>query len=871
MNSTEIRKSFLSYFEHKDHRIIQSDSLIPSSDPTLLFTSAGMVQFKKHFLGELKSDYSRAVSCQKCFRTSDIDQIGMTARHLTFFEMLGNFSFGDYFKSNAISWGWEYLTEVLKLDKKNLYASVFFEDDESYEIWKKILPAKQIIKLGEESNFWNMGPTGPCGPCSEILYDTGKNIGCKKDTCWPGCDCDRYLEVWNLVFTQFDRLANNALKPLPKKNIDTGMGFERLVSVVQGVSSPFDTDLFKPIFEEISSKTGISSSDKNYLPRFRLIADHLRAITFLISDGILPSNEGRGYVLRRIMRRAVRAGKQLNLNIPFLYSLTPVVSSIMKNNYPELFERRENISSIVKLEEEKFHETLETGMHHFNDFLSAHTGIIPGTEVFKLYDTFGFPIELTREIAAESKRSIDEDGFHKAMKKAQEISRKNWKGSGEEDLKFLTSMHKKYGDTVFIGYEHLTGTGKIIALIKDQSDCQSLHQDDEALVILDQTPCYGESGGQAGDTGIMYDEKTSTRVIIEHTIKPISGFIVHHIKIEKGDIHVGDTVSVEVDKDKRLAIMRHHTTTHLLHKALRQVLGKHVVQSGSLVSAERFRFDYTHPGTPKKDEISRIEEIVNDSILMNLSVNTSEITLNEARKLGVTAIFGEKYGSNVRCVYVGDSIKNAFSAELCGGTHMSNTGGIGFFKIISDTSIASGVRRIEAVSGKKAFEYIKQTENLIASLTDKLKVNQKDILLRIDKLIQNQKTMEKEISSLKNKILTKPSDAYAKNMQTIDNLKVLLIKENDLAKNELRSKIDFIKDTVHPDIALLSSGVSYVIISSKQAQDKQFDAPSIIKKFNSYVGGSGGGRKDFAQGGCKDPSLIDQGIQKLQDFIKETQ
>lgn len=870
--SSEIRESFLTYFEERGHTVTPSDSLVPSSDPTLLFTSAGMVQFKKHFLEEIKTDFTRAASSQKCFRTSDIDKVGLTLRHLTFFEMLGNFSFGDYFKEDAILWGWEYLTKICNLSKEKLYASVYEEDDESCAIWRKFIPEHRIIKLGEDTNFWHMGPTGPCGPCSEILWDMGEKFGCGKPSCGPGCDCDRYLELWNLVFTQFNRKENGALVPLPKKNIDTGMGLERLVYIIQGKQSPFETDLFEPLIREASDIFGIPYKDKKNAGNFRMIADHARATVFLVGDGILPSNEGRGYVLRRIMRRAIRNGKQMGCSKPFIYRLVPVVSSIMKKAYPELTERRENIASIVKLEEEKFLETLETGIRHLDELMKKYSKMLPGSEAFKLYDTYGFPLELTREIAREHNRLIDEDGFEKAMKQAQELSRKSWKGSGEVDVGFYGSMHKKYGNAKFLGYETLKVLSTVKAIFKEQNEIDTLKKNEEGELILDQTPFYGESGGQIGDQGIIHQEKSDIKVKITDTVKLFDGFIIHKVRVEKGEIKRGDNVSAEVDNERRLAIMRHHTATHLLHKALRQVLGKHVRQSGSLVAPDRFRFDYTHPGSSKKAEIARIEELVNNAILQNYPVKTSEITLKKARESGVMAIFGEKYGKKVRCVYVGEEINTAYSAELCAGTHMNATGGIGLFKILSDTSIASGVRRIEAIAGKEAYKHIKNTEALIDSWSEKLRVNPKDFGLRLEKLIQKQKSMEKEIEGLKNKLLTQPAEDYSRKIITINDLKVFFNEMNDIDPKTLRNQADNFRGKMNLDIVLLTMSQdgksSFVITTNKKAQAKGLDAHSISKKFGLLLKGSGGGRQDFAQGGGKDTSLIPQALIQIKDYIK---
>ncbi len=710
MKSQEIRSKFLKYFEARGHKVVSSDSLIPTGDPTLLFTSAGMVQFKKNFLGQSADKFTRAATSQKCFRTSDIDNVGRTNRHLTFFEMLGNFSFGDYFKQDAIAWGWEFLTKDMGLKKDKLYASIYKDDNEAFDLWKKIIPESKIIKLGEKTNFWNMGPTGPCGPCSELLYDLGEEFTCGP-SCGPECDCGRYLEVWNLVFTQFDRQEDGSLKNLPRKNIDTGMGLERLAAVANGKSNVFETDLFLPIIDELSDILEVKIAENLY--PLRMMSDHARAVTFLISDGILPSNEGRGYVLRRILRRALRQGKIFGTNEPFLYKVVAEVAEIMKAAYPELSERRENIASITKMEEEKFLETLESGSKILEEIMSKYKstdvvknkgaqktiGIIPGDEVFKLYDTYGFPGDLTKEIAKENGLDIDEDGFKKAQKAAQEKSRAAWSGSGEKDITFYSELQKTLGSTVFVGYEKMSAKAKVKALIKDGESVEVLKKGDEGEIVLSETPFYAESGGQVGDSGKL---KTggSENALITDTFKPLNDFFVSKVKVLTGEIKLNSEIEAEVDLERRKNIMRHHTATHLLHKALRKVLGKHVTQAGSLVTPNYFRFDFTHLAAMKPEEISEAELLVNKAIRENMPVCVSEMNINDARKAGAMALFGEKYSEKVRAVAVNDEDNKPFSLELCGGTHVFRTGDIGMFKIVSETSIAAGTRKNRGSRGR---------------------------------------------------------------------------------------------------------------------------------------------------------------------------
>lgn len=879
----EIRQKFLKFFEKNGHKVVRSDSLIPTGDPTLLFTSAGMVQFKKHFLGQVKDSFTRAATCQKCFRTSDIERVGYTSRHLTFFEMLGNFSFGDYFKTDAVAWAWEFATKDMDLPKDRLYPTIYKDDNEAFDLWKKIVPESRIFRLGEDTNFWNMGPTGPCGPCSEIHIDLGEDIGCGKPDCAPGCDCDRYLEFWNLVFTQFDRQENGELKPLPRKNIDTGMGLERLAAIANGKRSIFETDLFQPIIGELSEMLSIDA--KKNQKELRMMADHARAISMLISDGILPSNEGRGYVLRRILRRALRQGKLFGAKQPFLYKITAEVAEIMKGSYPDLDQRRENIAGITKMEEEKFLETLEAGTKILEDLMDKYKGnadqdktasavkfMIPGAEVFKLYDTYGFPPDLTKEIAKENGMTIDETGFEAAQKEAQEKSRAAWSGSGEKDVTFYATLHKEHGDSAFHGYEMLSLATKVKAVVKGSAKTDSLKAGEEGKLILAETPFYAESGGQIGDTGSIKSAGGSAEVL--DTYKPVDGLFVHKVKVISGKISEGDKVEAVVDAKRRHNIMRHHTATHLLHKALRQVLGTHVTQAGSLVTPDNFRFDFTHLSALKPEELRAVEEIVNNAARENMQVCIALMKLDDARKRGAMALFSEKYGENVRSVSVIEKSKEGnFSMELCGGTHVSYTGDIGFFKIVSESSIAAGVRRIEGVAGEAAEKFVRSKEKVLEDLSAKLKVGYLELPSRLDKILNQEKAFEKEISKLKSQMAAGGIDDMLKSARDINGVKLLASKVSGMDTASLRELADNLTHKLGTASIVIVANtdadkVAFIASVSADLVKNGYSAGKIAKNMAALIGGSGGGKPDFAQGGGKDPSKVDEALKKIGEQLK---
>lgn len=871
--SSNIRKTFLDFFEKKGSRIIASDSLVPSGDKSLLFTSAGMVQFKKHFLGQTGDTFTKAATSQKCFRTSDIEQVGITNRHLTFFEMLGNFSFGDYFKSEAIAWAWDFLTNVMSLPKDKLYITVYKDDDQAKDIWKKIVPESRIIKMGDETNFWTMGDTGPCGPCSEILIDLGPEMGCKKPDCGPQCSCNRYLEVWNLVFTQFDRQQDGSLKPLGRKNIDTGMGLERLVAVVNGKNNVFETDLFLPLMQETSELLKVSFKDN--IQKLRMIADHARATTFLIADGILPSNEGRGYVLRRILRRAVRQGKVYGMNEPFLYKLADIVHSVMSPAYPELTPALVNIKAMIKNEEEKFYETLNTGTSILNDIICQYkkkkNSVLSGADVFKLYDTYGFPHELTKEIAQEEGLEIDEESFNQEKKKAQQKSRNAWSGSGEKDVTFYSVLHKQTGDTKFYGYSKNSSDSKILSLIKDGKETDMLSKTDKGEIILDATPFYAESGGQVCDTGRLFNQEAEIKVI--EVVKPAGGLFVHRVEVIKGAVKTGDLISAQIDADKRYQTARHHSATHLLHKALKSILGAHVAQAGSLVTPNYLRFDFNHFHAVTKEELSRIEKMINETIRQNLPLEIVEMTIEQARQKGATALFGEKYGDVVRTVSVKNEDGSAYSMELCGGTHVKRTGDIGILKIISESSVGSGIRRIEAAVGSAAEEYFNDCEKRFDHIAKILKVSKNSVSSALDKLLSDMKNMETEIESLKSKFMSEQIDEYSKNVKIIGGVNVLAFGVKDVDAKSLRDISDKARLKNPSVIAVIVSEIgdkiSFVVSVTQDLVEQGYHAGKIAKLFASKIDGSGGGKPDFAQGGGKKNSALCDVLKNVQEVINK--
>jgi len=877
MRSSEIRETFLEFFKSKGHKIIKSSSLIPRHDPTLLFTNAGMVQFKSIFLGEEKIPYLRAATCQKCLRAggkhSDIENVGHTARHHTFFEMLGNFSFGDYFKKDAMLFAWELLTEIYKLPKEKLWVSVYEDDEEAANLWKELtgISSERIVRLGAKDNFWQMGDTGPCGPCSEIIIDQGEGIGCRRPDCKIGCDCDRYLELWNLVFMQYNRDESGNLTPLPKPSIDTGMGLERISAVLQKKINNFDTDLFAPIIFYVESLSGVSYGKTPETDiSIRVIADHIRAISFLLSDGLFPSNEGRGYVLRRIIRRASRHARLLGLSGTALYKLIDPVVDSMGEVYPELIHERERASKILMIEEERFIKTLEQGVKILDGVMEVlkkdGKKIIPGSELFKLYDTYGFPIDLAGDIATDNHFLIDEDGFHQEMEMQREKARASWVGEEDAIAPIYKELLAEIGETIFIGYDTLESESIVRAVVKNGKVVTEAFEGDRVEIFLNKTPFYGESGGQVGDVGLIkkIDFQNEIEAEVLDTKKEL-GLHSHIVKIKKGSLRVWDKVKCIVDKEKRLATAINHTGTHLLHKALRAVIGEHVKQAGSLVSPERMRFDFSHFYSLDKDEIETIEDIVNEKILQNLRVETEISDLQDAIRSGVTALFGEKYGDKVRIVRV-----NNFSAELCGGTHCKSTGEIGIFKIISEGSVASGIRRIEALTGKAAFEYLRQRDSELSRIESILKADRP--CERVEKLISDMKELDKEIETLKSKIASQSSVSLLEKVEEIDGVNVLACRVDNLEQKDLRVLADNIRDRLGSGIIFLASALngqaSMVAMVSKDLS-KKYNAGEILKKIALLAGGSGGGKAEMAQGGTKEINKLDNAINAVYDLIKQ--
>jgi alanyl-tRNA synthetase len=871
-----IRESFLKYFAGKGHTQVTSSSLIPKDDPTLLFTNAGMVQFKNAFLGLENRGYTRAVSCQKCARAggkhNDLENVGVTARHHTFFEMLGNFSFGDYFKEDAIAWAWEYLIDVVKLPQDKLFITIYKDDNEAFEIWNKKIkvPEDRIVRMGEKSNFWMMGETGPCGPCSEIIYDQGEGTGCGRPECDIYCDCDRHLEIWNLVFTQYDRDEKGTLNPLAKPSIDTGMGLERLTAVIQGVKSNYDTDLFAPIIhfmEKTSGKTYGKNADNDV--SIRVIADHGRALTFLIGDGITPSNEGRGYVLRRILRRAARHGKMLGINKPFLHQSAQIVIDMMKGVYPDLVEKASFITKMILNEEQRFMETLDAGLRILNEetaaLKKAGKSILPGSLVFKLYDTFGFPTDLTADIVKRDGFTLDNDGFNAEMEQQRVRARGAWKGSGEEAIAECYLKASSSGIiSEFCGYEGvIKAQSKVAAIFINGQSVQNAEEGNKAEIVLTATPFYGESGGQAGDTGYLEGAGFGFRVL--DTKKPVEKFIVHKGIVQKGKIKVGDVAQLIVDEEKRKAIAANHSGTHILQAALKAVLGDHIKQSGSQVNAAGLRFDFTHFSKISDEEMQRIEEIANDMIRKNLDVKTEICALEDALKTGATAVFDEKYGATVRIVKMG-----GMSMELCGGTHVQRTGDIGLLKVVHESAIAAGVRRIEAVTGREALSHAQRSEEELKRTAGLFKAGPLEVYDRTEKLLKHTREMEKEIEALKGKLAAKDSGDLISQAKNIGDVKVLAVEVSIADAKTLRDFGDKLRDKMESGIILLGSKAGekalLLCMVTKDLSGK-YHAGNIIKELAPLVGGSGGGRPDMAQAGGTQPENLDKVFPALEKLL----
>jgi alanyl-tRNA synthetase len=878
LKANDLRKLFLDYFAARGHKIVPSSSLVPKNDPTLLFTNAGMVQFKSVFLGEEARDYKRAVTSQKCVRAggkhNDLENVGHTARHHTFFEMLGNFSFGDYFKKEAIEFAWEFLTTVVKLPKDKLWVTVYKDDDEAFELWKTVvgMPVERIVRLGEKDNFWSMGDTGPCGPCSEILIDQGPEVSCGKPDCAVGCDCDRYLEIWNLVFMQFNRDETGKLTPLPKPSIDTGMGLERLSSVCQNVRSNFETDLFQTIIKEIAAGAGVAyHKDEQTDISYQVCADHLRAMTFLISDGVLPSNEGRGYVLRRIIRRASRYGRLIGITKPFLYKLTGVVVDVMREAYPELVDSREHVAKVVLIEEERFAVTLDSGLTLLNEtaakLKAEMKNIIPGEVLFKLYDTFGFPLDLVADMARDLHLEIDEEGYRKAMQEQRTRARAAWAGSGEEKIKpVYKEIAASVKKTVFSGYEAFEGPAEIVAIIKGDKRVNEVREGEEAEIILDQTAFYAESGGQVGDKGELLGE--AAKFAVSDTVKPVEGIFVHKGTVKKGSFKKGDAVLARVETEDRLDTVRHHTATHILHATLRSVLGEHVKQSGSLVAPDRLRFDFTHYTALSEREKERVEQLVNERIIENHPVETTVMDIDQAIATGAMALFDEKYGDKVRVVHVLD-----VSRELCGGTHAKASGDIGMFKIVSEVGIAAGVRRIEALAGRRAFQAVKKEEQSLREISELLKASDPDVVGRVERLLNQLRETEKELEKFKHKMQSTQAGDIISEARETNGVKVLAKRLDGMEPKDLRDFGDKLRDKLGSGVLALGSAkdekVSLIVMVSKDLVGR-FHAGHLIKDMAAILGGTGGGKPDLAQAGGKDTGKLDEALGALYTIMKKS-
>ena len=880
MTGNNIRSRFLNFFAAKNHAIIDSSSLIPQDDPTLLFTNSGMVQFKRVFMGEENRTYTRASTCQRCVRAggkhNDLENVGHTARHHTFFEMLGNFSFGDYFKEDAIHMAWEFLTVNLGLDKDKLWVSVFEDDDEAYTLWEKVedLPKGRIVRLGEADNFWAMGDTGPCGPCSEIHIDQGPEVGCGRPDCAIGCECDRYLELWNLVFMQFYRDETGRMTPLPRPSIDTGMGLERVAAVLQGKHNNYDSDLFSGLINKIAGLSGKSYGlDDPVDTALRVIADHSRATAFLVADGMLPANEGRGYVLRRIMRRAVRFGRALGLKRPFLAEITAEVVKTMENAYPHLAEAANLLAKVVNNEEERFRETLDNGLTMLNTEISSlqkkGSSSVPGDFIFKLYDTYGFPVDIVRDVALEQGCTIDEPGFARAMEDQRALSKKSWKGGSLAAMpagvkKLVAKGHK----TGFVGYKTHRAHSVIKGVIDHEGEAASkATQGERVSIFCPETPFYAEAGGQIGDQGEIVGPNGRAKVM--DTIIVADGVILHDAEVTEGSLLLGEQVELKVTEGRRQRIACNHSATHILHAAMRSVLGDHVKQSGSLVTPERLRFDFTHFTPITQEELDTIEKIANEEIRANTPLDTAMLDKEEAIKTGAVALFGEKYGDKVRVVSIGN-----FSRELCGGTHVRATGEIGLVKITAETGIAAGVRRIEAVTGPEAFNIFQGREKQLAKLANLLKVPAENLDTKVEKLLRLNKDLEKEVSRLTAKLTLTDIDGIINRAKMVGDTKVVVSRVVLDSPKTLREMGDKIRDKLGRGIVVLGGEyqgkAALLTMVSKNLTDR-YKAGNIISEIAGLVGGKGGGRPDMAQAGGPNPDKLNEALEAVYKIIAAQQ
>jgi alanyl-tRNA synthetase len=871
MSGSEARSAFLRYFEERGHTVVPSSSIVPHGDATLLFTNAGMVQFKDVFLGREKRSYSRAVASQKCVRAggkhNDLDNVGFTARHHTFFEMLGNFSFGDYFKEEAISFAWEFLTDVLLLPRDRLWVTIYEDDDEAETLWQRIadMPASRIVRLGVENNFWEMGDTGPCGPNSEIIVDRGEEYACGPNCGLGKCDCDRWLEIWNLVFMQYMRDESGNLSPLPRPSIDTGMGLERISSVLQGADTNYETDLFMPIMAKLEAMTGRESGKDAPVFPFRVIADHIRSCVFLSADGVHPSNEGRGYVMRRILRRAVRFGHKLGMREPFLGELVPVVAEVMKDAYPELGAKTEFIQKILTQDEERFLSTLEEGHKRALSLIATAKGkglqVLPGKDAFLLYDTFGFPIDLTKDMAREEGLAVDEKSFEEEMAKQRERSR----GAGQslrDEMAGVEDLLPEVPPTEFVGYEEDSCEARVLALVKGGSRSTELDSGEEALLILDRTPCYAAGGGQESDKGLLLSKQGTPLASVLEVARSPSGLYLHRVVAKNQGIMVGQEVVCAIDVERRRSLERHHTATHLMHHALRTLIGDHAEQAGSLVQEGRLRFDFGHFAPLSKEELLELEDMVNDAVLKDLPVSWREASLEEAREEGAVALFGERYGETVRIVEI-----EGISKELCGGTHVRRTGEIGQIQLISESAIAAGVRRLEAVAGKAALQRSRQSASALLEVASLLNTNVDGVQDKVKSLMEAASRRSRELQKAQTETLDEISRALLRRLERDEsgerNLGVVVSRQDDMDIAGLRRLGDRLKEG-GAQVVILGSAkngrATMVVMATGGAVQRGADAAAIAQRGAQAMGGSGGGKAEFAQSGGRFPEKLDEAL-----------
>jgi len=908
VNSNEIRRRFLEFFAARGHRVVPSASLIPGNDPTLLWTSAGMVPFKPYFTGVATPEFRRAVTCQKCLRTPDIEMVGKTARHHTFFEMLGNFSFGDYFKERAIPWAWEFVTRDLGLEPEHLWISIYLDDDEAFGHWRGLgLPAERIVRLGRDTNFWEIG-VGPCGPCSEIYYDRGPAHGCENDPCGPGCDCDRWLEIWNLVFIQYFRNEADAYSPLESPGIDTGMGLERVASVLQGVDTNFDTDLFRGLIDYTAGVLGVRyGSGAAGDEALKVIGDHARAVIFAVADGVLPSNEGRGYVIRRLLRRAVRKALLLGREEPFLEGVALKVIEQMAAAYPDLAAARDSVRKVVRFEEERFRQTLTQGNEIIGRLIAEaraeNRPALEGAAAFQLYDTYGFPLELTREISAEQGLAVDEAGFEAALKAQQQKARSSRKETRYVDERetFFRNLRDEIGATRFVGYEQLDADAGVTALVRDGQRVPAAGSGDQVSLVVDSTPCYAESGGQVGDHGLVEGENVRGR--ITDTFAPVEGLHVHEVTVEQGVLEEGARVRVLVDGTRRRKICRNHTATHLLHRALKAVLGAHVNQAGSMVAPERLRFDFTHLQPLSEAELAEVEHRINEIVLSNVKVESFQVSFDRARELGAVALFGEKYGDLVRVVEIapdplqavmnlggaspstrsgpdlddetavaGRSVADErISMELCGGTHVRSTAEIGPVKITAESSVGAGLRRLEAVTGSDALAFLNSRIRQLHRIAQAVRAPVSEVVAHVERLLDEQKKLERENEQLQDRLQVYEVKEILDRASTHEGVRILTtsVRARDMA--ELRSMLDLLRERLGSAVIVLGSAVngkvSLVVSVSRDLVSRGLHAGAIIKEAAVVAGGGGGGRPEMAQAGGKHPEKLAEALEKAHQMV----